>query len=142
MCAHKQYIRERVRESLLCCLVSYKVWREFLGFFARFLISIAQLAKLVAPRDTYMDLFDRYRNSMTSRDYRVHVWRFPRRSRHLGHRHAYVTSDEVKYTPYVSCTRHIDAYVHLAQNVQLTSNILKVFAYELRRKYVYRYVRN
>ena len=55
---------------------------------------------------------------------------------------ASVTSDEVKYTPYVSCTRHIVAYVHLAQNVQLTSNILKVFAYELRRKHVYRYVRN
>ena len=76
---------------------------------------------------------------MASTNYRVHVWRFPR---HLGHRHASVTSDEVKYTPYVSCTRHIDAYVHLAQNVQLTSNILKVFAYELRRKYVYRFVRN
>ena len=29
--------------------------------------------------------------------------------------HTSVTSDEVKYTPYVSCARHFDAYGHLAQ---------------------------
>ena len=56
--------------------------------------------------------------------------------------HTSVTSDEVKYTPYVSCARHIDAYGHLAQKVQLKSNIFKVFVYELKRKYVYRFVRN
>ena len=56
--------------------------------------------------------------------------------------HTSVTSDEVKYTPHVSCARHIDAYGHLAQKVQLKFNIFKVFVYELKRKYVYRFVRN
>ena len=87
-------------------------------------------------------MFDRYRYSMASRDYRVHVWRFPRRSRHLGHRHASVTSDEVKCTPYVLCTYHIDEHVRITQNAQRASNALNVLDYELRRKYVHSYVSN
>ena len=111
-------------------------------FLARFLINIAQWAKLVAPRDIYTDLLDRYRYSMTNRDYRVHVCCFPRRSRHLGHRHAYVTYDEVKYRLYFLCIYHIDEHVHLAQHAQPASNELKVLDYELRRKHVHGYVSN
>ena len=87
-------------------------------------------------------MFDRYRYSMASRDFRVHVWRFPRRSRHLGHRHASVTSDEVKCTPYILCTYHIDEHVRITQNAQRASNALNVLDYELRRKYVHSYVSN
>ena len=67
---------------------------------------------------------------------------FPRRSRHLGHRHASVTSDEVKCTRYVVCTYHIDEHVRTTQSAQRASNSLNVLDYELRRKYVHSYVSN
>ena len=62
---------------------------------------------------------------------------FPYRSRHLKHRHASVTSDEVKCTPYVLCIYHIDEHVRITQNAQRASNVLNILDSELGRKYVH-----